>query len=419
MKAIKMLILGALCASIGSSLAAQEFRTDINPALRYYQGFLEAAQVSESDRQYLFTNEWRGQPLDQQFGDMVAKYDYQFRFLREARHSQASCDWGIDITSGPDALLPGLAPAKSAALVARYRVMWLLQNGRQAEAKEDLLAAFALGRRVSHDGVFISTLVQIAIENIIGSIIAENFFQWEPETLREIVAGLEAAPARGTIARCIAAEKIAFHDWLLRQVQTLQKENGADDAKTVQKMRNLLARTAGESDPGYAIADRVVKAAGGSSEGMVKLIREMAPLYDRVSVLMSLPYGEFDSQMRLFMTEVQSHPNPLVPMFFTAFANCRPKEFAIQAKLAMIRAGVEYRLHGEAGLRSVQDPFGNGPFAMRRFVFEGVDRGFELKSAFNGRGHDEVLIFIEKNGAPFMIDGKNAGKAVPKANGQN
>lgn len=410
MKAIKLLVLGALCASIGSSLAAQKFRTDINPALRYYQGFLEAAQVAESDRQYLFTNEWRGQPLDQQFGDLVAKYDYQFRFLREARHSQAPCDWGIDVTSGPDALLPGLAPAKATALVTRYRVMWHLQNGRQAEAKEDLLAAFALGRRVSHDGVLISSLVQIAIENIIGSIIAENFFQWEPETLREIGAGLEAAPPRGTIARCIATEKIAFHDWLLRQFQTLQKDSGADDAKTVGEMRNLLTRIEGESNPDSNIADRFVKAAGGTSEGMVKLIREMAPLYDRVSVLMSLPYGEFDSQMRLFMTEVRSHPNPLVPMFFTVFEKCRTKEFAIEAKLAMIRAGIAYRLHGEAGLRSVHDPFGIGPFAMRRFVFEGEDRGFELKSAFKDRGHDEVLIFVEKNGAPFMIDGQNAGK---------
>jgi hypothetical protein len=82
-------------------------------------------------------------------------------------------------------------------------------------------------------------------------------------------------------------------------------------------------------------------------------------------------------------------------------------------KEAMLRAGVAYKLHGEAGLRNVVDPCGDRPFSMRRFVFEGEDRGFELRSAYTGQGHPAVLIFVEKNGRPFMIDGKNAGQPVP------
>ena len=50
----------------------------------------------------------------------------------------------------------------------------------------------------------------------------------------------------------------------------------------------------------------------------------------------------------------------------------------------MVHAAVEYKLHGESGLKSVMDPFGNGPFTFQRFVFKGVDRGFELKSAYAG-----------------------------------
>jgi hypothetical protein len=72
-------------------------------------------------------------------------------------------------------------------------------------------------------------------------------------------------------------------------------------------------------------------------------------------------------------------------------------------------------LHGEPGLQSVTDPYGSGPFALRRFVFGGVDRGFELKSAYAGRGFPEVLIFVEKDGPPFQVNGKNAGKALAKS----
>jgi len=72
-------------------------------------------------------------------------------------------------------------------------------------------------------------------------------------------------------------------------------------------------------------------------------------------------------------------------------------------------------LHGEPGLQSVTDPCGQGPFAFERFVLEGVDRGFELKSAYEGRGFQEVLIFVEKDGPAFQVTGKNAGLAPAKS----
>jgi hypothetical protein len=54
---------------------------------------------------------------------------------------------------------------------------------------------------------------------------------------------------------------------------------------------------------------------------------------------------------------------------------------------------------------------------MRPFVMDGEARGFELWSEFAGNGFPETMIFIEKDGAPFYIDGKNAGKplATPAA----
>lgn len=222
---------GGSRVALPTSFGALQFRTDINPALRYYQAFLEMPNLPETDHQELFVREWRGQPLDKRFGELVSRYDVEFRFLREAARAEVPCDWGIDLTEGPDALLPGLARAKAAAQVSRLRVMWHLQNGRQAEARDDLLAAFTLGRNVSRDGVLVSALVQLAIENITESVVLENFFQLQPETLQQIVDGINAAPARGTIAQCIPAERHSFHDWLLRKVEELQKERPAKERK--------------------------------------------------------------------------------------------------------------------------------------------------------------------------------------------
>jgi hypothetical protein len=399
-----------------SSHGTYQFRTDINPALRYYQAFLEMPNLDETNHHYLFVREWRGQPLDKRFGELVSRYDVEFRFLREAVRAEAPCDWGIDLTEGPDALLPALARAKAAAQVTRLRVMWHLQNGRQAEARDDLLATFTLARNVSRDGVLVSALVQLAMENIIESVVLENFYQWQPETLQQIADGLDAAPARGTIAQCVPAERHSFHDWLLRKVQDLQREEAGNEARSIERLSELFARVSGEGDPDREFAARVIKAGGGTTDGVLRLIRELSPMYDKVTALMNLPHGPFEEQMAQFMAEVEKHPNPLVPKLFTVFSKCRTREFAVVAKQAMLRAGIEYKLRGEAGLKGVTDPFGQGPFTMRRFIFEGEDRGFELRSTYNGRGHDEVLIFVEKNGAPFMLDGKNAGKRVPASN---
>jgi hypothetical protein len=406
-------LLGLMCAD--SLLGAQQFRTDINPALRYYQAFLEKPDLAEPDHEYLFVREWRGQPVDKRFGELVTRFDIQFRLLREAARAEVPCDWGIDLSQGPDALLPGLARAKATAQATRLRVLWHLHNGRQAEARDDLLAAFTLARNVSRDGVLISALVQMAMENILGSIVAETFSQWQPQILEQIAEGLARAPARGTVAQCIPAEKLSFHDWMLRKVQELRIEHGGDEAKMLERLSELFARAGGEAEPDPEFAARVLKAGGGTTEGVMTLIRELSPMYDKVAVLLTLPHGRFEQEMEKFMAEVERHRNPLVPKFFTVFAKCRTKEFQVLAKLAMVRAGIEYKLRGEGGLKKVMDPGGDAPFTLRRFVFDGEDRGFELRSAYAGRGHAEVLIFVEKNGPPFFIDGKNAGRPLPGA----
>ena len=89
------------------------------------------------------------------------------------------------------------------------------------------------------------------------------------------------------------------------------------------------------------------------------------------------------------------------------------KEFGSLIAQQMVRAAVEYKLHGEAAFNNVSDPCGQGPFGFERFTFKGVDRGFQLKSAYTGRGFPEIVIFVEKDGPPFQVNGNKAGRPVP------
>jgi hypothetical protein len=416
MKTMKPICLSLLVLT-GTLLGArgEEFRTDINPALLYGRGFLLAPELAQADSDYLFTNNWQGQPLPERVGKLLGGYDNQFKLVRQAAHAAVPCDWGIDMSAGPATLLPGLARAKAVAVTTRLRVPWHLQNGREADARDDLLGAFALARNIATDGTLISTLVQIASEAINCSTIAANFGRFSPETLKQIADGLDGPPARRTVAECLPTEKTLFLDWTRRKVLELQRQNPGNDAKVMEGIRHLFdgfeVEQTGQPNQLWL---RLVQAAGGTSDGVLKLLRDREQLYERAVPLLSLPYHEYQSKIKAFIEEVEKSSNPFVAETTPPFIKSRQREFRILATLAMVRAGIEYKLRGEAGLKSVNDPCGEGPFTFQRFIFEGVDRGFELRSGFNLDKNIVVLIFVEKEGSPFQVDGNYPGRPLPK-----
>ena len=413
MKTIWAFILASGVVAIQSLPAAETFRTDINPALLYHQGFALRPELAQADHDYLFTNEWRGRVLDERFLALIPTYKNSFKLFRRGAKAQVPCDWGLDLTDGPEALLPGLAKAKLAAQTARLRTMWHLQNGKPEEARDDLLAVFALGRHVSADRVLISALVQFAIENIVASIVAENFYQLPPETLAKIAEGLENAPRQGMVADCVDNENKSFCQYYLRKIAEIRAE---DESQAPARVRELLAITMENdetpAEPGTVKADKIMAAAGGTLDRLVELFQELPPLYEQVERILRLPATQYEKPMAEFLSIVKINPNPLVGEFFSVLDNCRRKEFATQSTVAMARAVIAYKLRGEEGFRSVLDPCAGKPFEFERFVFEGVDRGFKLKSKFRSRDFDEVLIFVEKPGPLFRTTGKRAGEKV-------
>ncbi len=389
------------------------YRTDINPALQYYQAFLLAPDLAMSDSNFLFTNSWQGEKLPDRFGKLMSGYDNQLKLVRQAAGSKVDCDWGIDMSAGPATMLPQLARAKAVAQTTRLRVMWHLQNGRQDEARDELVAAFALARNIARDGTLIAMLVQLASEAIDCSSIAANFGRFSPEALKSLADGIDAAPTRRMAADCLGTEKVMFLNWMRNKVLELQKQNPGNDAGVMEELHQLLGAEQ-DSEGETNVWQRLTQAAGGTSDGVLRLLQQREQEYDKLVKIVALPYAEFEIQEKAFRSEVEHSPNPLVALTLPAFLKAREREFRVLATLALVRAGVEYKLHGEAGLKSVADPCGNGPFAFRRFVFEGVDRGFELKSAFNLGGNQAVLIFVEKEGAPFQVDGNYPGRPVTR-----
>jgi hypothetical protein len=442
---MNFLFLTALVATAtGAGASAQLATTNINPALLYYQGFLVAPEVSEADHDFIWTNEWQGVQLPDRFGKIVGGYDNEFKLLRAAGRSTAACDWGLDWSSGPETLLPYLGRTKAVVLTARFRALWNLQKGRPADAREDLVAAFVLGRNVTRDGTLISTLVQQAMEMITCRHVAELFGRFSRDELEQLLAGLEAAPARRTVAECALTESALFRSWSLLKIQEMQQANPGNDAQVMAGIREMLANALEvqpeiqDAQPGQARMSgsvqvavagsmrhdpsatgdwwaRLSQAAGGTSAGIVQLIRNSGPFEQKLAAVLSLPTGEFNPQMVQLKADLQQSPNPLPSLLLPPWEHVRTREFRALANLAMLRAAIEFELHGQAAMESVKDPWAKGRFAFERFVFQGADRGFKLTSAYPGNPWPESVIFVEKEGPPFYVDGRNAGQPRPSS----
>ncbi len=405
LRSLLALVVVFVLASAQPSRAVDGVRTNINPALIYWQAQADMPDLTDAEHHHLLDTPWRGRALDEETQNLLARYDASFRLLQRALLQRAPCDWGYDVSVGPELDLPSLAKAKSLAQTARVRFRWELEQGNPHAARDDFHAAFVLTRQVATDGILISALVQYAMENILTGAIAENWHRLDLQTLQQIVSDIDVSPARGTVADCIPAERAAFGGWLIRSIEEARAGSGGDlDALSV--VENLVKRMATD-DP--TLGRRVVEAAGGTVDGVVAYIHQLDPLYDEADRLMRLPYADFLPAIQAFNEKVKAHPNLLVHVLFPLFENCRLKEIAADVKTEMVRAAAAYRQAGPAGLEQVLDPVAGRPFAFRRFTLDGADRGFELSSAMDARGWVEALIFVERDGPPFQIEGKDVG----------
>src|SRR4051812_35673448 len=115
MKIMKPISLSLLLLTAGLLGARGEaFRTDINPALLYYRAFIAVPDpgLSDGDRTYLESKKGLEQKLPERFGKIVSSYDNQMQLVLQAAHAQVPCDWGLDLSPGPNTLLPHVGRAR-------------------------------------------------------------------------------------------------------------------------------------------------------------------------------------------------------------------------------------------------------------------------------------------------------------------
>jgi hypothetical protein len=286
-------------------------------------------------------------------------------------------DWG-DAGFLDDEKFPILKLSKLGKL-ACLRASYSFQTGQSDAAIRDVEAAVKMARHIGARGAFFPRVVQAAIENTAIDVAAAYLLQQNAAVLKVIAADLDAWRNADPLSEAMQGEK-AF---------LLEYERPRYLGKTPQEALELLrgpelARTKDSEDE----ANAIMKASGGTTEGLLKLVDAAAMRYDELVRIADLPATEFNAAISAFRQN-HARDNPLAVSVLPAFEGVRFSSDRTKARFAMLKAAVAVVSRGTGALKAFQDPFGDGPFEYHPFK-----AGFELKSKLSVNDRPPAIVTV-------------------------
>ena len=353
--------------------------------LLYWQALNDFPPLTDNEAALLANN--RGLPLEQSAA-LASRFDKAFKLLRRVS-MRASCAWGCDPADGPEMWSPGriLSKVRTAFHAAQLRARVALARGRPSDGCEDLVAVFILGRNIAVDPTWVNVMMQAQVERDTVEFIAENFFQFKPAELSSLLAGFDRAPRRSSVSQAMTMDKTALVGWIVDREQGLQLAARGDEQKALAAISDLLR--------GLLAADteKIIEAAGGTSTSVIAYTSDVLPLYDVLQSLATATAESLSGETERAEKFIEDNTNLMFRVLIPNVGRARGRELETLTRLAMLRAAVAYRQSGATGLKSVRDPFGDGPFELRLAERDAAGQAFELRSKLDRFGLNGVQMF--------------------------
>jgi hypothetical protein len=329
----------------------------VNAALKYWQGFASLPAFTEAEQKKL--GECLTMPLDAQARQTVTKARYALEMMRRGA-ALPRCDWGIGYEEGVGTLLPYAPAARLTANLACLRARMRFEEGRSADAIDDVVAAMTLGRRVSLDGINSMVLTSYAIEHRMSEVLALYVPKLDAKMIKALKKRLDALPPGGSPATALKFEEQFALDWLVSKIK---------EAKDKESLLTLLSQLCDSPEKGRAF----FKECGGTAEGVLKFAEETRQCYARMAKKLDLSLDQFEKE---WDREVKKQAgNQVFNWIFPALHKVRLAQLRADVRRALLSAAFAVQLDGRDALKNHSDPVVGGPFDY--VAFEG---GFELRS---------------------------------------
>lgn len=347
-----------------------------NAALLYWQAMAVLPRWTDDQRPFIERlppdEDWLGETAKEVFSATEAAMLLMHRAARLKK-----CDWGTDLNDGPLAFVPQNAKSRELTRLARFRVQFQSRNGNLDGAINDGLAILCLARNMSSDKVLVATLTGYANEAVAVAALAEVVPQLSPDQLRSLAKRHAALPSWPPIGECLLSEKRTFLGWFAREVKEGRTNSALNVVEMVAGSDNIRA-TGGFADekrraevPWFRRFQSDVR---DKPELFAKVLEQTASLWDEGARLVSVPEDDLNEASakwseRLIGTHFVSRA--LLP----PLSACHGTTIRVNARHAILQAGIAYCLDGTAALQGHLEPF-----TRKQFTLEKDAGGFELRS---------------------------------------
>jgi hypothetical protein len=371
---VLLLPLGHASADAGPDLGA-------NAALKYWQAFAQLPKMSDAE-QNKFLAEYLTMPLDAHARELVTRSDYALRMMHQGA-ALPRCNWGIDWKAGGiEVLLPQMTAARVLSSVAALRARLRFEEGHNAEALADLLAAQTMGRHVSLDGSLIGVLVGYNIDARMGEALALHLPRLNAATIADLQKRLDALPAGARPATALRDCEENTLDWLILKVKACKDRDGVLAVLTPL----MGGPEAKDRDPAEQ-ARALLQACGGTADGLLRRAEEMRPAYAAMAEKLDLPLDRFEVEAG--REAKQRAGNALFKLLFPAVSKVRQAQARAEVRRALLRAAFAVQVEGRDALKKHPDPTDGGSFEYA--PFEG---GFELRSRVKQQDDKPVTLTV-------------------------
>jgi len=379
---LAMLLLGL---PVRDAWAQANLNAEANGALQYWQAFATMPKLSDGEGQKL-SAEYLTMPLDAHARELVAKSEYSLRRMHSGA-ARPRCDWAIQWEEeGIEALLPQMNAARLLSSLACVRARLRFEEGKTAEALDDILAAQAMGRHVSRDGSLIGVLVGYSIDARMGEAYALHLPRLNAATIRDLKKRLDALPPGARPATAIRACEEKTMDWFIRKVKA---------TKDPERLLALLAFVGLSEGKDLTPGDKTrafLKDCGGNAEGVIRFAEQTQPCYALMAQKIELPPEQFEKEMA---SEAKKQAgNPVFKEFFPAIVKVRQAQARTEVRRALLMAALDVQAEGRDALKRYPDPAGGGPFEY--VAFPG---GFELRSKLKQTDDKPISLPVGKRGS--------------------
>jgi hypothetical protein len=367
---------------MGSAFADAGSGPDGNAALKYWQAFATLPTLTDAEQNGLA--EYANKPVDAQARESVSQAEYALTMMQRGA-AMRRCDWGISYEDGVFVRVPQGRAARLLATFVQLRARLRFDEGRNAEAIDDIVAGMTLGRHISLEGGFITMLIGYQIDHRLTETLALYLSKLDAGALKNLQTRLEALPPFGSQAKALLTCERETLDWFIRKVKEPK------DKESLLAFLSWIGISEGKDRDMGEKARAFLQDCGGTAEGLIKFAQETRPSYDRVAKMLDLPLDQFEKEFE--RESMKQAGNPVYKVFFPALSKLRQSATRVDVRRALLSAAIAVRLHGQDALKDHPDPVGGAPFGYA--PFEG---GFELSSKLKLQDGKPVTLTVGRRG---------------------